>query len=383
MFLKEYEGRSLLVKYGVRVPAGFVVKRGSDFADELAEFKKQTGKTGLDDLVLKVQVQRGKRGKNGGVIFSGGEKINTNIENLFKMEFVGNLVDEIMIQERVEVKKELYLSITIDRASRKPLLVFSVAGGIDIEETAKNNPGEIFKCVIGPDGFDKDALMDYLLREKIDVPAMELFDGLIKNLFELFEKEDALLAEINPLVITRSGNLEAVDIKITIDDNALFRHPSLNTISEREYSKLENSARSFGLSYVELDGDIAVIGNGAGLVMATLDSISIFGGRPANFCDIGGGASMEMMYKAMETVLEKKSVKVLLINIFGGITHCDVVAEAIAQYKRKNPDSPTIVVRIIGTNEKEAVDILADVNINAFTSFEEAIKEAIKYANTD
>lgn len=385
MFLKEYEGGALLNKYQIRTPAGILVHRESLDSKAVGDFIQGSGV--VASFVLKAQLLRGSRGKSGGIVFAGRDDIREKALELFEKDFSGENVKEILIQEKIQITDEFYLSVAMDRALKSPMLVFSTEGGIEIETVASNTPSKVFKSGISDSGvFDKDGLSSFIQKLLGETEYVnDLITRLcciVDKLFLLFKEEDALLAEINPLVISEMGELIAVDMKTIIDDNALFRHPIFLDNRIRDYTGLEKSAVAAGFSYVELDGDIAVIGNGAGLVMSTIDAVYNLGGSPANFCDIGGGASMEIMEEAVKTALNKDSVKVLLVNIFGGITHCDVIAKALVSSLKSISTVPPVVVRMVGTNDQSAVEILSSENINAFTSFKEAVIEAVNYVNS-
>jgi succinyl-CoA synthetase beta subunit len=368
VLLKEFEGRNLFQKYGIRVPRGFLIE------------KNETGKAGnslngflrkfpdVKRLVLKAQIFSGKRGKSGVVIFSDGNKFSKDLKTLFGKTVGAEKVNAILAAERLKISKEYYLSVALDRFARGPVLIISSEGGIDIEETAKKMPDKILK--IGLSRLNGSAKKNFI--KILGGKGMAIAEKLIK----LFEEEDCELAEINPLILDAKGRLYAADSKIIIDDNALYRHPQYKKLGSRNFSKLEIDAKKNGLAYVELEGSLAIIGNGAGLVMATLDAVKAAGAEPANFCDIGGGASTKMMEKAMEIVLRKKSVKAVFVNIFGGITHCDDVARGLSIYiRRKRPGIP-IVVRLTGTNENIGREILNKEGIKSFVSFKEAVAHA-------
>lgn len=377
MFLKEFEGRALFEKYRIPVARGVLLRGHAGWEDELHNFLDSS--PDALEFAVKAQVLSGKRGISGGILFCERRRLLDTVKHFFGSAVNNEKVEEILVQDKLEILEEYYLSVTIDRFLRQMVVVFSAAGGIEIEEIARKFPDNV--VMINCDGeFEGDALesrmagaMEKLIKE----------DGLRKRiaeiacrLYELFIEEDAVLAEINPLVLTKDYQLTAVDSKIVIDDNATSRHPSLLNKDIGGYSELELKARESGLSYVELDGDIAVIGNGAGLVMATLDSVEAYGGRPANFCDIGGGASSEMVRKAIEIVLQKKTVRVLLINVFGGITHCDEVAKGIIAGIGEGKKDFQVVIRLVGTNEALAHKLLFAQGYDVYSSFEESSKKA-------
>lgn len=374
MYLKEFEGAALFAKYGINVPRGVLAderKNVEVFLSENADIEK---------FVVKAQLLKGKRGKSGGIVFGGRDDLFEKIDDLKKKKIGGDEVDQVLVEEFMEIESELYLSIAIDNFERCPVLIFSSEGGVEIEETAEKNPEKIHKLLMKDvDDVSEDDLKDFFSDiAGLDALHIKSMQQIARNLLKLFHREDAIIAEINPLVITKKEEVVAVDSKVILDDNALYKHPEFQKIEDRGLSDLEIKAHEFGLAYVELEGDIAVIGNGAGLVMATLDSVHEKGGRPANFCDVGGGASREMMQRAMELVLQKESVRALFINIFGGITHCDEIAEGIIEYKKQEAVSVPIVVRMVGTHEDKGRALLKADSIKALKGFDEAVKQAVK-----
>lgn len=377
MYLKEHEGRALFARYGIPVPRAFLMHRGAN-ADALLHQNFSEAEMPRE-LVLKAQLLEGKRGKSGGVVFSNPEKLKEDAAGLMKKSFHGQAFDEILVEEKLDVASELYLSITVDREQRCPMIIVSDAGGIDIEETAEENPEKIGETPISGDLFPFALFGKTLSQLGFETTLHSKISDVAEKLLTLIMKEDALLAEINPLILTKDGKLFAADAKIIIDDSALFRHPDVASLKGRCMSELEKHAAEKDLSYVELDGDVAIIGNGAGLVMATLDAVESYGARPANFCDIGGGATPEMMEAAMETVMKKSSVKILFINIFGGITHCDDIARGLVQSISTLNVRIPIIVRMVGTNQAAARDILSQNGIQALTSFEEAAKKVSSF----
>ena len=391
MNLKEHEGRALLTKYGIPVPRGFLAYSGLAAVEETAGGGDTAGRINEDlkkfaliapdvkRLALKAQLKTGKRGKSGGIIFADVSQIAEKAEELSGKVIRDEKVEEILVVEALDVAREFYLSIALDRFERCPVLITSSEGGIDIEETAETAPEKINKIFLRDlASFPEKELTAVLTTFGLSGGVAGDFCGIAKGLMELFNKEDCLLAEINPLILTTENKLIAADAKIVVDDNSIFRHPENSAILRGGFSKLENEANSIGLSYVELDGELAIIGNGAGLVMATLDAVKDFGAKPANFCDAGGGASKEMIEKAMEIVLQKKSARAVFINIFGGITRCDLVAEGITGYLKKNKITIPMVVRMVGTNEEAGKKILMEAGIGAYSKFEEAAREAAK-----
>ncbi len=376
MYLKEFEGNAIFARYGINVPISSVIE--GDLKNFNSESKSVLEKflnanPGLNDFAVKAQLLRGHRGKSGAIVFADRGDLEKTITDLKDERFDGSDDYEIMVEEKVDMAEELYLSVTLDRFERCYKLIFSKNGGVDIEEIVDDANKPVFEINfrIADKNFVKDFFsLNCHLNEKL---AGRLTD-LAMKLLEIMENDDATLLEINPLALTKESDLVAVDSKVVIDDNALYRHKEFSALEGRGLSELEKEARDMGLAYVELEGDLAVIGNGAGLVMATLDAASYYGARAANFCDVGGGASRETMGEALKIVLSKKSVKKILINIFGGITHCDEIALGIIDQMHSGELKMPMCVRIVGTNENEAAMMLTKAGVKTFKSFEEAVK---------
>ena len=335
-------------------------------------------------VVVNAQVHTGGRGKAGGVKLAKNEiELRQHVANILWMDIKGFIVDRVLIGKAVNIASEYYASYVIDRKSKSTILMLSREGGMDIEEVARNTPEKIHKIVIDP----LIGIPDYLAREA----AFKLFDDIklvreaatiFQKLYRLFVDTDASLAEINPLVLTEEGLIKAIDAKMTFDDNALYRHPKIAALFEpTEEEKKEQNAKSKGFSYVHLGGEIGCMVNGAGLAMATMDMIKLYGGEPANFLDIGGSSNPTKVIEAMKLLLSDKNVKVVLINIFGGITRCDDVArgllEAFSQIKTDIP----IVIRLTGTNEKEGRALLEGTEFHLAETMGEAGKKAVELAN--
>jgi succinyl-CoA synthetase beta subunit len=330
-------------------------------------------------FVLKAQLLAGKRGKSGGVVFCGTDDFIESVKSFRRREIDGSKAYELLAAERLDDDGQFYLSVAVDRFERCPVIIFSAEGGIDIEDIALSHADKIKKVwVRNVNELPKDELLKMFAESLRGGDGAEKlvddFLAIAERLFELFLKKDCTLAEINPLMLAKDGKLYAADAKIVIDDNALFRHENYLPKALRGYSDLEKEAKKFDLAYVELKGNVAVIGNGAGLVMATLDALDSAGAEPANFCDVGGGATAEMMEKALETVLRKAGVKVIFVNIFGGITHCEIIAAALVDYISTRRLKLPVVVRMTGTNEEEGRAILRKNGIKSFISFAEAVE---------
>jgi succinyl-CoA synthetase beta subunit len=333
-------------------------------------------------VVLKAQVLVGGRGLAGGVkIAEKPEEAYSIAERLFSSSIRGEKIEKLLVEEKVGISRELYLSLTVDRATRRPVYLVSEMGGIEIEELAKKHPEKIHKIYVDPGvGYT-----DYMAREvlqalKLTWTFLQDIVNITRAMYRIMTDYDAELVEFNPLALTSDNRLVALDAKIIIDDNSLYRHPELQKLRGRELSEYEKRARELEFSYVELDGDIGVICNGAGLTMATMDSILYYGGRPANFLDIGGGARSERIKEAVRLMLMHPRSRVLLINVFGGITRCDEVAMGIIEAIREVGARKPIIVRMLGTNEEEGRRILRERGIEVYNEMDDAVKAAVELA---
>jgi succinyl-CoA synthetase beta subunit len=360
MKLREYEAKNILKAAGIPIPAGFLIRS----AEELAPHLDELG----DAFVLKAQVDVGGRGKAGGILMAGKADGTTTARELFGRQIKGLPVKEILAEKKLDIRHEYYLSILVDRASKKPLLLFTDAGGVDIEITAKEHPERIRTVVVNPLMRD---IPPFLLRELVGTAPKEI-GPVINRLYHVFLDKDALLAEINPLVTTPDG-VFAADAKLIVDDNALGRQ---GIRTNRDLTEREREAEKHGFSYVELDGRIGVIGNGAGLTMATLDLIEFYGGKAANFLDVGGGAESERVMNAVRLVASVPSVKVIVVNLLGGITKCDEVARGIIAAGI----SQKVIVRLAGTNEAEGRALLADKGYEMLDTMDLVVKKAVEVA---
>jgi succinyl-CoA synthetase beta subunit len=358
MKLREYEAKNMLKAAGIPVPAGFLVRS----PDELAQHLDVLG----DAFVLKAQVDVGGRGKAGGILMAGKDDGMNMAKTLFGRQIKGLPVKEILAEQKLDIQHEYYISVTVDRSSKQPLILFTEAGGVEIEVTAKEHPELIRKTVVNPLLRD---IPPFLLRELVGTAPKEI-GPVINRLYRIFVEKDALLAEINPLVTT-PGGVFAADAKIIVDDNALGRQGfSVN----RDLSEREREAEKHGFSYVELDGSIGVIGNGAGLTMATLDLIGFYGGRAANFLDVGGGAESERVMNAVRLVAGVPAVKVIVVNLLGGITKCDEVAKGIIAAGI----SQKVIVRLAGTNEAEGRRLLSEKGYEMLDTMDLVVKKAVQ-----
>ena len=360
MKLREYEAKKIIREYGIPVPAGFLIRS----ADELPAHIADLG----DKFVLKAQVDVGGRGKAGGILMADPATAVASAKELFNKKIKGLPVREILAEQRLEIQHEYYLSITVDRRSKQPLILFTEAGGVDIEITAKEHPEAIRTVIANPLMRD---IPPFLLRELIGTAPKEI-GTIISKLYRVFLEKDAVLAEINPLVTTPQG-VFAADAKIIVDDNALGRQ---GFTVNRDLSEREREAEKHGFSYVELNGAIGVIGNGAGLTMSTLDLIEFYGGNAANFLDVGGGAESERVMNAVRLVARVPTVKVIVVNLLGGITKCDEVAKGIIAAGI----SQKVIVRLAGTNEAEGRAMLLEKGYEMLDTMDLVVRKAVEVA---
>ena len=373
MKLYEYEAREIFSKYSIPVPRGFLVRKLNEAYRVLKEVSFP--------VVIKAQILVARRAKLGGVRFANDiEDALSIIKEILGRELNGLKVREILVVEKVDVIRELYVGFVIDRTSRGIAFIASRYGGIELEDLAKERPESVIKY--GIDVFT--GFRDYIARNtayKLGLKGESIKDfiKIIRSLYKLFIDYECELAEINPLALTPDNRLLALDTKMIVDDNALYRHPELISKGElRTLSRDEVKAKEYGFDYIELEGDIGIIGNGAGLTMATMDLVHLYGGRPADFLDIGGGARADRVKEALKILLKNRRVKVILINILGGITRCDEVASGIIRALEETRISKPLIVRLTGTEEKRGRDILRVHNIQVFDSLEEAAKEAVR-----
>jgi len=380
MKLHEHEAKTIFQRYDIPTPRGELTT-SSTLAKEIAT------KLGVP-VAIKAQILVSGRGKAGGILFANSPEEAENVaEKLLGAEIKGVKVKEVLIEEKIVAKKELYFGITTDRAQCSYVAIASSAGGMDIEEVASTMPERIIKVFIDPTyGFHP--YHAYNIARKLGYVGSQLRDlaTIFIKLYKVAMDYDAELIEINPLIETVEGKFVAVDSRLLIDDNTLYRHPEyqkrLVPEGETELSAQEIEAQKTGLAYVKLHGNIGIIGNGAGLVMATLDAVQFYGGRPANFLDVGGGASADMMASALNIVLSDPKVEVVFINILGGITRCDEVAKGILEAKKRVGFTKPIVIRLVGTNEEEGRRILTEAGIHFLDSMEEAAMKAVEIAKT-
>jgi len=378
--LFEHEAKAIFAKYNIPTPRGELIASPARALEIASKINVP--------VAVKAQILAAGRGKAGGIFFaSSPREAELAVKKLLSTEIKGFKVRSVLVEEKVPIERELYFSVAVDRSNRCYVAIASSEGGIEIEEVAAAAPEKIVKVFIDP-------LRDFHLSHARRIAKrLGYSGGQMQNLATIFLKLynvamdcDAELAEMNPLVETPEGKFVAADARLIIDDNALYRHPEFRerVIKEEkaELPPLELEARKSGLAYVKLEGNVGVIGNGAGLVMATLDAIQLYGGNPANFLDVGGGASADVMSAALNLVFSDSGVDVVFINILGGITRCDEVAKGILEAKRQVGFLKPVVVRLVGTNEEEGKRILTEAGIHVLDSMEEAAKRAVEIAKT-
>ncbi|MBO8180350.1 MAG: ADP-forming succinate--CoA ligase subunit beta [Archaeoglobus sp.] len=377
MRLHEYQAKQIFSKHGIKIPRG-------ELATTVEEVRKIAEKLG-GKVVLKSQVLVGGRGKAGGIkkaysVDEAAEKANEMLGSVLK----GHVVEKIYVEEMMDIQREMYAGFTLDRANKGVAAILSSVGGMDIEEIAEKHPEKIAKVTVNP----KWGLWDYQIRELLlnsEMPReyWKEVTSILKTLYRIMVHYEAELVEINPLVVTPEG-IFAADARLNIDDSALFRHRDLEGLRDyTEADQMERIAMEKGLNYVKLDGNVGVMANGAGMAMATMDLIYIYGGKPANFLDIGGGASAEVVREAMNLILSDDNVRVVFINIFGGITRCDEVARGLVE--ALGEVSIPVVVRLAGTNEEEGRKIMEKFakdrpNFHIVETMEEGAEKAVKLA---
>ena len=385
MNLHEYQSKSLFADYGIPVPKGIPA--------ETAEAARAAAETlGGSLWVVKAQVHAGGRGKAGGVkLAKTPDEVEQHAKGMLGIQLVthqsgpeGLPVNVVYVEEGSGIDRELYLSMLVDREASRVAFIASAAGGMDIEKVAEETPDKIFTVAIAPDA----GLQDYQARQLafglgLDKKQMRQFGAIIKQLYQLYWETDASLIEVNPLITTKDGDVIALDAKINIDSNALYRHPELVALRDvSQEDEKEREAAEHDLNYVSLDGDIACMVNGAGLAMATMDLIKLHGGDPANFLDVGGGATSERVAAAFKLILSNPSVKAILVNIFGGIVRCDLIAEGIISAVKEVGVEVPVVVRLEGTNVEKGRSLLqeSDLDIIAADDLTDAAKKAVAAA---
>ncbi len=376
MNIHEYQAAEILHRHGVPVNPGKVASTPKEAADIAAEFGTV--------VAVKAQVHTGGRGKAGGIkLAKSPDEAESAAGAILGMDIRGHIVNKVLVAKGASIAAEYYLGVILDRDNRQILIMASAEGGVDIEEVARNTPEKIVKLNADPClGFHPYQARQLAFELGIAPDKVNGFAAIAQNLYKAYVAEDATLAEINPLILTGDGAWMALDSKMSFDDNALFRHADhedLRDMAEENATELE--ARRSGISFVKLDGTIGCIVNGAGLAMATMDAVKLHGGEPANFLDVGGGASASQVAKAFGLVTADPNVQAILINIFGGITRGDVVAQGIREALTQVDVKAPIVVRLSGTNAEEGREILAEAGLTAVTSMDEAAAAVVRAAS--
>ncbi len=377
MNLHEYQGKELLAKAGIPVPPGIVATT----TDEVRDAARTLG----GSVVVKAQVHAGGRGKAGGVkLADTPEQAAEVAAKIFKLRIKEWPVKKVLVTTAATIRSEAYFGVTLDRVARRTLIIASAAGGIDIEEVAAETPEKIVRHLVDPKtGLTADEARGIAGKVYPDASHAAQAADILSKMERLSRETDASLVEINPLVVDGAGKVVALDAKVVLDDNALFRHADLEAMRDPDSeTKWEKLAREKGLSYVKLDGSVGCVVNGAGLAMATMDLIKYYGGEPANFLDIGGSSSPEKVLHAMKIITSDKNVRAIVFNIFGGITRCDDVARGIVEAVKKGKIEHPIVVRLTGTNEEEARVILAESGVDLIpaVTMDEVVQEGIRQA---
>jgi succinyl-CoA synthetase beta subunit len=381
MDLLEYQGKQLFARHGLKVSDGKAVTTVQDAVSAANEIGYP--------VVVKAQVLIGGRGKAGGVKLAADEaEARKHSGDILGMDIHGHTVRTLWIEHASEIATEYYASVLLDRSAKQPLIMFSVEGGVDIEEVAENTPEKLIRHHVDAlDGLSREEAVKIASDGKADADVIEGVADALVALYEVWLAEDATLAEINPLIVTPEREVKALDAKVSLDDNALYRHPENQALSDSENEDpIERRAKEQGVQYVKLDGDIGILGNGAGLVMSTLDVVAQAGGKPANFLDAGGGSDAAKIKQAVELILENDAVKAVLFNIFGGITRCDEVAKGlIAAFEEIGVGGVRIpfVVRLDGTNDVAGRELLQEAalpNVHAARTMNEAAEKVVALA---
>jgi succinyl-CoA synthetase beta subunit len=373
--LHEYQAKEIFVRAGIPVPKG-IVATSAEAAEAAA---REIGGT----VVVKAQVHVGGRGKAGGVkLAANPAEAREKAKAILALEIKGLPVRKLLITEAAEIASECYAGIILDRATQRAVFMVSAAGGVDIEEVARETPEKIVKLGIDPllgmRGYDARYLANKLYS---DAGAAKQAATILEKLYKVFMETDASLVEINPLITNSAGQVWAVDAKLVVDDNALYRHADIEAMRDLDSEDpSEVEARNAGLSFVKLEGEIGCVVNGAGLAMTTMDTIKHFGGRPANFLDIGGSSNPEKVVTALKILTRDENVRAILFNIFGGITRCDDVARGLVKALDQMKLSIPIVIRLTGTNEEEARKILSGIGLEALTTMDDAVKKVVALA---
>jgi succinyl-CoA synthetase beta subunit len=377
--LYEYQGKQLFARFGIPVSEG----RLATSPEEARAAAEEIG----GPVVVKAQVLTGGRGKAGGVKLADDPKdAEAKARDILGLDINGHVVRKLWIEQASDIAKEYYLSITFDRGTKQPLFMLTAEGGVEIEQVAEENPAALSRLHVDPlEGFQPYQARRLIYGAAIDDPGeQKQLLGIIEKLYKCFVESDAMLTEINPLIVTPDGEVRALDSKFTVDDSALFRHPDIAEMRDVEAADpQERFAREKGVTYVKLDGDVGILGNGAGLSMSTVDVVVVAGGRPANFCDLGGGGDAQGVVDALEVITSDDQVRSIFFNIFGGITRGDEVARGILTALDRMKIELPIVVRLDGTNAEEGRKLLADAappNLHVEPTMLEAAQRAVELA---
>jgi succinyl-CoA synthetase beta subunit len=380
MDLNEYQGKQLFKRFGIPVSEG----RLATTPEEARAAAEELG----GPVVVKAQVLTGGRGKAGGVkLADDPADAEQKARDILGLDIRGHVVEKVWIEQASEIEKEYYLSITFDRGAKQPLFMFTTQGGVEIEEVAEKNPDALVRLHVDAlEGFQPWIARRLVYGAGVTDPSEQKQIGaIIEKLYRCFVECDAMLTEINPLIVTPEGEVKALDSKFTVDDSALYRHPDIADFRDPGAADpLEALAREKGVTYVKLDGSVGILGNGAGLSMSTVDVVVVAGGKPANFCDLGGGGSAEGVVDALEVITQDPQVKSIFFNIFGGITRCDEVARGILEALERMQISTPIVVRLDGTNAEEGRQILSDAappNLHVEPTMLDAARKAVELAS--
>jgi len=377
--LYEHQGKELFARFGIPVSEGRLAltpQAARAAAEELG-----------GQVVVKAQVLTGGRGKAGGVkLAESPDDAEAKANDILGLDIRGHVVEKLWLERASEIAKEYYLSITFDRGAKRPLLMFTTQGGIEIEEVAANNPDALVRLHADPlEGFQPWLARRLVYGGGVEDPGeQKQIAAIVERLYRCFVECDAMLCEINPLIVTPDGEVRALDAKVTVDDSALYRHPDIAEFRDTKAADpLESLAREKGVTYVKLDGSVGILGNGAGLSMSTVDVVVVAGGTPANFCDLGGGGSAEGVVDALEVITRDPQVRAIFFNIFGGITRCDEVARGILEALRRIEISVPIVVRLDGTNAEEGRRLLTEAappNLHVAPTMLDAARKAVELA---
>jgi succinyl-CoA synthetase beta subunit len=379
MDLLEYQGKALFKRFGIPVSEG----RLATTPTEARSAAEQLG----GQVVVKAQVLTGGRGKAGGVkLAEDPQDAEQKAKDIIGLDINGHVVEKLWVESASDIAKEYYLSVTFDRGAKKPLFMFTTQGGVEIEQVAEESPDALVRLHVDAlEGYQPWVARRLIYSAGVEDPSeQKQIADIIEKLYRCFVECDAMLAEINPLIVTPDGEVKALDSKFTVDDSALYRHPDIAEFRELSAADpLEAFAREKGVTYVKLDGYVGILGNGAGLSMSTVDVVVVAGGKPANFCDLGGGGSAQGVIDALEVITRDEQVRSILFNIFGGITRCDEVARGILEALEQMQIALPMVVRLDGTNAVEGRQILADAalaNVFVEPTMLDAAKKAVELA---